>query len=260
MQPFTSSATSSPVLPAINFTAEDATENLAALSAFFRAPADGDIKNVPPFDRIARAAADVARAQEEVGFGQADLLVYLMTLVREQQSLKEREESTREVNENAPELDVAAWDVASHPPTALCSDPFGRLGVRQYIFDGLARVGVLLERLRQTFDFVFAEDFAKSALGSLRGDVSTRLLWAPPKRDAEPNDVPATRRDQFGRGKRLREAAEVAAAALGAPPAAAPPRPPRAAAAGVGRAVNRAKRGGEGGGGNDASSDESDSD
>lgn len=272
MQPFTSRATSTPLLPDIEFSAVGARDNLAKLQDVFRAPADGAIKNVASFDRVARASAEVMRAREEVTFGQADLLVYLMTLLRSQQSLEAREVSTRESTEDAPVLDVAAWDVASHRPTALCSDSISRLGVRQYIFEGLARVRVLLSRIHKTFDFVFGEEFVKCALGSLRGDVNTRQLWAPEKRDRQPGgSVPAIKPRQYGKGKaalaRDTEAAAAAALAAGAPR---PPQPKRAAVAGVASAFAAAARGSDadgddndplfvlsgGGGGSSSSSDD----
>jgi hypothetical protein len=242
------------VLPDIVFSAAGARDNLAKLQDFFHGPTDGVIKNVASFDRVARAAAQVMRAREEVTFGQADLLVYLMTLLRSQQSLEAREVSTRESTEDAPELNVAAWDVASHRPTALCSDPISRLGVRQYIFEGLARVRVLLSRLHKTFDFVFGEEFVKCALGSLRGDVDTRQLWAPEKRDRQPGGVvPAIKRRQYGRGKAAlarATAADTAAANAAAAPRA--PQPKRAVAAGVASAVAAAAHGSDAAGDNDA--------
>ena len=188
-------------------------------------------------DSIAHACAAHERACEEVVYTQADLVVYLQALVRQQQQLLAREVSTRKPVSAAaaPPAALRQWDVASHRPTVTHGDPTVLLGVRCSIYDGLARVRVLLARLELVFAFVFSPRFTAEALGSLRGNQATRGAWA-----GKGGLVPQTKPAAFGKRKR---AADVAAAATAAAVAVVAAAAAAAPAATAGPAAKKRSRG-----------------
>ena len=233
LQPFTSAKTCKPLLPVIDFLQPPAA-TIARLEAFFRSHGEDVISSVAAFDRVAIACAAVERASETVGMSQSALLIYLQALLRRQQELEARLLATRELSSDgsAPLVRASDWSVASHSPAAAYDDEDARLGARASIFAGLARIKVLLARLRGVFDFVFSETFVVSALTSLRGNRGTRSKWAPLKG----GPVPHIKAAAFGKRAAASAAAAVAAAAVLVPvPVAAAaavgaPAPPTAAA------------------------------
>ena len=219
LQPFTSAKTSTPSLPVIDFVLQSPATIIEQLEAFFRSHGEVVISRVAAFDRVAIACAAVERASETVGMSQSALLIYLQALLRRQQELEARLLATRELSPAGSVLLIAAsdWTVASHRPADAYDDEDARLGARASIFIGLARIKVLLTRLKDVFDFVFSESFVASALTSLRGNRGTRSKWAPLKG----GPVPHFKAAFFGRRAAASAAAAIAAAVVPVPVAAA---------------------------------------